>query len=247
MKSMKKQFISAACLLLAGLGSATQAQAAACGSGGRSGTAQSTFYTQFATGGNNSDDCIGVPATNRGSASWNLSDSNRTGDFVGGVGWARGWNTGNLFYAIDNNTWSVSGSADGWVWFGAYGWSCGAGGGDQEYYIVQSYNAAPRQGTPLGSYTDSTGTTYDAYFVGGLNRAKFCGNGNGPFTQYWAIRRGSAGYGWYTIDLSAAMNFWSANNRGFNRNGVGNGYQVIGPEGVLNSRSFKTLTWQVSR
>lgn len=219
---------------------------AICGGSGNTGTWKDTFWSWYTDGGNNGDDCLEVPNTREGRAYWNLGNSTGFGDAVGGVGWGSGWNAGSIFYNFYNGTWSTSGVNSGWIWFGLYGWSCGAGGGDQEYNVVQSYNAKPIQGNYLGSYTDSSGVGYDAYVVTNINRPKYC-PGGGSFSQYWAIRRSSAGYGNHRIDLTAAMSFWSANNRGFNRNGVGNGYQVVGPEGTNRSRTYTAMRWSVSR
>lgn len=239
--------LSALVLSFAALGLSSPAHAQ-CGGSGTTGYWANTFWTWYTAGGNNGNDCIYVTNPLEASAGWDVGDSGGQGDAVGGIGWESGWNSGTINYNFYQGTWSTSDANSGWIYFGLYGWSCGAGGGDQEYYIVQSYNAKPVQGDfiPLGSYRDASGVWYDTYVLPNINRPKYC-PGSGSFSQYWAIRQSSAGYGPAKIDLTAAMDYWSANNRGFNRYGVGNGYQVVGPEGTYYSRTYTNMRWSVSR
>ena len=167
---------------------------------------------------------------------WSLNSNGQ--DAVGGMGWPNG----DLYATISYNAgyWSASGKAS----LQLYGWSCN-GAASQEYYIVENWGSSryvpwdPSQGreaSPIATlYSD--GDDYDIYITRQNSDAgNGCDGNRYAFYQYWSVRRHARGSGNQSITFANHANAWAQGNRGFNLNGVGGGYQIMGAEG-LNSGS----------
>jgi Glycosyl hydrolases family 11 len=245
----------AAGLLLGFSGTAS----AACGGSGTTGTWLSTFWTLYTAGSNTNDECLTIPATNKAEATWKLgSTSGQDGgdDIVGGIGYSSG--TNNRIFKYRLTTWSPSSINDGRAYFGVYGWSCkGTARTPQEYYVVNTYNDTDSKWKPTepGATTNFVvrkkidGAYYNVYIVElGSARAHGCGSGSVKFFQYWSIREGSLGASSTsdrTITMKSHFDTWAFDNRGFNADSdsLSKGYQVIGPEAVINNNG--SAKWEL--
>jgi hypothetical protein len=230
---------------------------AQCGGNGTQGTYNSTFWTWYTD--NNStnrgyggNDCLNITNVREAEAYWYLDDG--ASDAVGGIGYAAGKSTGTFTFNVFPNSASSTNENDGLgskAYGMMYGWSC-VNGNPQEYYVVE--NSGGGQFTPydnsrnavaaqVGNSYTSNGGTYKVYITFQKGQPHACGAGGKDFTQYWSVRQGDRWAG--DISIANHVTAWTQDNRGFAKAGMGNGYQVYGVEGVINSTG--KAKWSVNR
>jgi len=214
--------------------------AADSGNGFGAGNYRGQFYSWFELSQNNIKDCtvkIGFynDANRHFRAEWKMAKS-WDEDAVGGLGWSAGSLNRKIGYNVGELT-TNSNIQKALVTL--YGWSC-RGNKSQEYYVVESW-AGATQYVPwdenVGAPATSKGTvyandeTYDVYVVDRYGK-QYCGRGDERgFKQYWSVRRSPTTVTEdQELDFRPHVNRWDNSDLGFDRLGLGNGYQVFGIE-----------------
>jgi hypothetical protein len=199
-------------------------------------------------------------------AEWYIDDG--ANDVVGGLGYKTGYTDGKLRYAFSyyNSNYEVNGvkKTDGTkTWGSLYGWSCQTkadGKPDpQEYYVVENfddnsfvpYDNGKRDSRgrlrpgPAARIATATidGHAYNLYITRQPNAPHACGTGSTEFYQYWSVRTTKRFAGDISIGDHIAQ--WSSGTRGFKKEGMSRGYQVMGIEAVINHQG--KAAWSVER
>jgi hypothetical protein len=209
-------------------------------SGFGSGTYRGHFYSWFELSQNDIKDCkvkIGFynDAGRHFRAEWDMARSWGE-DAVGGLGWSSGTRSRKIGYNVGELS---TNSPIQKALVALYGWSC-RGNTSQEYYVVDTWKG-PGQFVPwdenISAPAQSKGTvrangaTYDVYVVD-RNGAQYCGNGESKaFEQFWSVRRSPTSVGSnQSMDFRPHVNRWDNSDLGFDRRGLGNGYQIFAVE-----------------
>ena len=209
-------------------------------SGFGSGTYRGHFYSWFELSQNNIKDCkVNIGFYNDSGrhfrAEWDMAKSWGE-DAVGGLGWSSGSRDRKMGYNVGELT---SNSSIQKALIALYGWSC-RGNTSQEYYVVDTWKGPGKfvpwdenAGAPASSKgtVRANGATYDVYVVD-RNGAQYCGDGSSrAFEQFWSVRRSPTKVGDnHNMDFRPHVNRWDNSDLGFDRRGLGNGYQIFAVE-----------------
>lgn len=209
-------------------------------SGFGTGNYGSQFYSWFELSQNNIKDCkVNIGFYNDSGrhfrAEWDMAKSYNE-DAIGGLGWSKGARYRKIGYNVGELT---SNSSLQKAVVALYGWSC-RGNTSQEYYVVDTWKG-PGKFVPWDETANASakskgtvranGATYDVYVVD-RNGAQYCGNGDSrAFEQFWSVRRSPTRIGDnHNINFGPHVSRWDNSDLGFDRRGLGNGYQILAIE-----------------